>query len=87
MSPCARPEDGDVVIRRLNWEGRIAYLLHTVPGTDQCLLRTREAAVAHAVSFARHQGVRAWMTNDGPGFVLLADARAVEPLWTTQASR
>ena len=77
MVPRTTPEDGDIVIRQETREGTRVYVLHTAPGTDQSLLRTREEAVAQAVTFAKRACVRAW-TDEGSDFVLIDDFRPVE---------
>lgn len=78
MSGRTTPQDGDIVIRQENLEGGIVYVLHTAPGPDQYVLRTREEAVAQAATVAKRQGVRTWLTDEGYDFVLLEDFRAVE---------
>ena len=78
MAARLAPEDGDIVVREEEREGVLIYVLHTAPGADQYLLRTREEAVAQAVTFARREQVRAWLTDEGYDFVLLEDFRAVE---------
>jgi hypothetical protein len=72
------PGDGDVVIRQERLEGTLVYVLHTAPGPDQYVLRSREAAVAQAVTFAKRESVRAWLTDEGHDFVLIEDFRMVE---------
>jgi hypothetical protein len=72
------PEDGDIVVRQETREGRDVYVLHTAPGADQYLLRTRDEAVGQAVTFAKRQGVRAWLCGETSDFVLLNDSRVVE---------
>ena len=72
------PEHGDIVVRAEKREGAIVYVLHTAPGADQYLLRTREEAVAQALTFAKREHVRAWLTDEGYDFVLLEDFRVVE---------
>ena len=69
------PEDGDVVVRQEEREGQRTYVLHTAPGPDQSLLRSREEAVSHAVAYAKHQHVRAWFTKGDDEFVLLGTFR------------
>jgi hypothetical protein len=69
------PENGDVVIRDHLHDGRRAFALHTVPGPEQCVLRSRDDAVRQAVVFAKRAHVRVWSTDDGAGFVLLKDFR------------
>jgi hypothetical protein len=66
------------VIRQENRAGSVVYVLHTAPGPDQYVLRTREEAVAQAARVAERQGVRTWLTDEGYDFVLLEDFRAVE---------
>ena len=76
------PEDGDIVIRQEKRYGTVVYVVHTAPGPDQYLLRTREAAVAQAVTLATRHHVRAWLTTDESyDFVLLEDFPRVESLW------
>jgi len=72
------PEDGDIVVGEEKRGGALIDLLHTAFGADQYLLRTREEAVAQAVTFARREQVRAWLTDEGYDFALLEDFRAVE---------
>jgi hypothetical protein len=78
MAPRLTPEDGDVVVRKATRDGNRVYVLHTAPGADQYMLRSREAAVAQAVAFAKREGVRAWLTEEGNEFALLEDFRVVE---------
>ena len=72
------PEDGDIVVRQERREGELGYVLQTTPGPDQIVVRSNEEAVAHAVTCAKRQHVRACLTNKGYDFVLLGDFRAVE---------
>ena len=78
MAARLAPEDGDIVVREETREGVLIYVLHTAPGADQYLLRTREEAVPQAVTFAKREQVRAWLTDERYDFVLLEDFRAVE---------
>ena len=77
MAARSVPQDGDIVVREEQRDGTIVYVLHTAPGADQYVLRNREEAVAHAVTFAQQQDVRAWLTDEGYDFVLLEDFRGV----------
>ena len=72
------PEDEDIVVRQEMREGMDVYVLHTARGPDQYLLRTREEAVAQAVTFAKRQGVRAWLCGETRDFVLLNDSRVAQ---------
>ena len=72
------PENGDIVVRAEKREATLVYVLHTAPGADQSLLRTCEEAVAQAVTCAKRQHVRAWLTDEGYDFMLLEDFRVVE---------
>ena len=72
------PEDGDIVVREETQEGTLVYVLHTAPGPDQVVLRAKEEAVAHTVTVARREQVRAWLTDEGYDFVLLEDFRVVK---------
>jgi hypothetical protein len=72
------PENGDVVIRPHVQDGRRVFALHTVPGPEQCVLRSRDDAVGQAVVFAKREHVRVWSTDDGAGFVLLEDFRRMK---------
>jgi hypothetical protein len=76
MSRRTAPQD--IVIRQENRAGSVVYVLHTAPGPDQYVLRTREEAIAQAATVAKRQGVRTWLTDEGYDFVLLEDFRAVE---------
>ena len=58
----------------------VVYLLRTAPRTDQYLLRTREEAVAHAVTFAEREGVQAWLVDESDHCVPLTRSRLVEPV-------
>jgi hypothetical protein len=78
MSTRTTPQDKDIVIRQEQREGTIMYVLHTAPGPDQYVLRSRDEAVARAVAFAKREHVRAWLTDEGYDFVLLEDFRVVE---------
>jgi hypothetical protein len=84
MTIRTRPNDGDVVVHQENREGTAVYILRTVPGTDQFLLRTREEAVAQAVTFAKRQGVRAWLSGQSGDCVPLDTARAVASVRPTR---
>jgi LPS sulfotransferase NodH len=75
MAARSTPEDGDVVIREEVRDRRVVYVLHTAPGADQYLLRSREDAVAQAVIWAKRQQVRVWLTDEGYDFRLLEDFR------------
>jgi LPS sulfotransferase NodH len=72
------PEDGDIVVREEQRDSKVVYILHTAPGADQYVLRSREDAIRQAVTFAKRQSVRAWLTDEGYDFVLLEDFRVVE---------
>jgi hypothetical protein len=78
MCTHAVPEDGDIVVRQQTREGRRVYVLHRAAGVDQYLLRTREEAVRQAVTFAKRQGLRAWLAGETDEFVPLSDVLAVE---------
>ena len=72
MPTRATPEDGDIVVRQEKRDGGGAYVLHTAPGPDECVLATSEEAAAHALTLAERHGVRAWLTTDDSyDFVLL----------------
>ena len=78
MAARSTPEDGDIVIREERRDCGVVYVLHTAPGADQYLLRSREEAVAQAVIFAKRHQVRVWLTDEGYDFRLLEDFRSVE---------
>lgn len=78
MAARTTPEDGDIVVREEQREGKGVYVLHTAPGADQYVLRSREDAIGQAVTFAKRQQVRAWLTDEGYDFVLLEDFRVME---------
>ena len=72
------PEDGDIVVREEQRERTLVYVVHTAPGADQYVLRSREAAIGQAVTDAKRQHVREWLTDEGYDVVLLEDFRLVE---------
>ena len=75
------PEDGDIVVREEQRDGTLVYVLHTAPGPDQYLLRSRRDAVTHALTFALRAHARAWLTGAQADFgLLLEDFRAVTPI-------
>ena len=65
------PANGDIVVREETREGTLVYVLHTVPGPDQDVLRTREEAVAQALTFAKGARVRAWLASSAESDVVL----------------
>lgn len=75
--PTHTAAEGDVVVRREERAGLGVYVLSTASGPGQVLLRSREDAVAQAVTFARWQHVRAWLADDDSDFTLLQDFRAL----------
>jgi len=78
MTAHLAPEDGDVVVRQQRLDETFVYVLHTAPGVDQYVLRSREEAIAQAVTFAKRESVRAWLTDDAHELALLEDFRDVE---------
>jgi hypothetical protein len=69
------PANGDVVVRPQQREGTLVYVLHTPPGPDQFLLRTREEAFAKALTFAERARVRAWVASGESSFALLGQPK------------
>jgi hypothetical protein len=78
MPLLASPSGGDVVVRQETRDGTVVFVLRTAHGTDQFLLRTREEAVAQAVTFANRQGVRAWLSGRSGDWLPLGTATEVE---------
>jgi hypothetical protein len=78
MTARSTPEDGDIVVREEQRESKVVYVLHTAPGADQYVLRSREDAIRQAVTFAKRQSVRVWLTHGDYDFALLEDFRVVE---------
>jgi hypothetical protein len=64
------PENGDIVVRQETRGDALVY----ISGPDQCLLHTREDAVAHAETFAKSADVRAWFVRGESDFVLLGES-------------
>ena len=77
-SPRTTPENGDIVVREEKRDEAFVYALHTAPGADQHVLGIREEAVALALTVAKRDGVRAWLTDEGYDFVLVKDFREVD---------
>jgi hypothetical protein len=75
MTPDLRPDEDDVVIREKRGNPSSRYVLGTPSAPDQFAVRTRDAAVSQALSFARQQGVRAWFANADHEFALLGTFR------------
>lgn len=67
------PGTGDIIVRQEAREGTLVHVLHTVPGPEQCLVCSREEAVAQALTFAKRARVRAWFANGDTDFVLLGE--------------
>ena len=78
------PVSADVVVRPETRDGKAVFVLHTVGGDDQYLVRTREEAVRQAVTFAKLHGLRAWMTGDD--YPQLND-EGVESAWAPHSHR
>ena len=78
MAAPLAPDVGDVIVRQQRLDEALVYVLHTAAGADQYVLRRREEAVAQAVTFAKREGVRAWLTEEGSELALLEDFRIVE---------
>jgi hypothetical protein len=74
------PKDGDIGVREETREGTLVYVLHTAPGSDRYVLRSRQEAIAQAVTFAKREHVCAWLADEGYDFALLVDFRVVESL-------
>jgi hypothetical protein len=75
MPTRSTPEDGDIVVRQEQRDGKRVYVLHTAPGPDQYVLRNRNEAVAQALTFAKRQEVRAWLTDGDYDFTVIEDFR------------
>src|SRR5271167_2594766 len=71
------PQDGDIVIREDTRRGKPIYVLYTAPGADQYALRSREEAVAQALTFAKREQVRVWQTEGDYDFKLIEDFRVI----------
>ena len=67
----ALPDKNDVVIRQKHGNPSTVYLLGTPSSPDQFTLRTRDEAVAQALTYAKRQHVRAWFAKGDDDFVLL----------------
>ena len=80
LPPRSTPQNGDMVVREEHRDGTLVYVLHTAPGADQYVLRMREEAVSQAVTSAKRERVRAWLTDEGYDFTLLEDFRETAPV-------
>ena len=76
MVPRNTPEDGDIVVGQDMRNGAYIYILHMAPGPDQYVLHSREDAIRQAITFAKRQEVRAWVTDGDYAFTLLGDFRS-----------
>lgn len=69
------PAANDVVVRQKVIQRATLYVLRTPSCPDQLQLRSREAACAHAVAFARFAHIDAWFEDEADGLVLLGSFR------------
>lgn len=69
------PAANDVVVRQKVIQRATLYVLRTPSCPDQLHLRSREAAVAHALAFARFAHLAAWFEDEAGGHVLLGSFR------------
>ncbi len=74
-APPRWPQEGDIVVRQEQRDGRWVFLLQSAPGPDQYVLPTRDAAVTEALAFAKRQRVRAWLSDGSSAFTLMEDFR------------
>ena len=84
MAARSTPARGDVVINQERQNGIAVFILHSAPGPDQILLRSRKEALSRAITLAKREGVRVWLTNNGHEFTLLHD---FDPSSTTRGAR
>lgn len=75
MEPPSTPEAGDVVIGQDTRDGLPIYVLHTADYPEQLVVRSHDAALHQARTFARRQRVRVWMTSGDHDFTLIEDFR------------
>ncbi len=66
---------GDVVVRLSPGRKAPRYAVRTASGVDQLLFVSCDAALAHALAFARFAGVAAWIDDPEGGLVLLGSHR------------
>jgi DNA-binding protein len=53
----------------------VAFVLHTEPGADQFILKTRDAAIARATNVAVRQRVCVWFADGDQTLTLISDYR------------
>lgn len=69
------PARNDVVVRQKVIQRATLYVLRTPSCPDQIHLRSRDAAFAHALAFARFAHLDAWFEDEAGGLVLLGSFR------------
>lgn len=77
------PAANDVVVRQRVIQRATLYVLRTPSCPDQLHLRSREAAFAHALAFARFGHLDAWFEDEAGGLVLLGSFRRAANSRTT----
>jgi hypothetical protein len=70
------PEPRDVVVRQKRDDTKTVFLLGTRAAPNLFRFDTRDHAIAHAITFARTQRVRAWFENDETDFLPLDTFKA-----------
>ena len=70
-----QPSPCDVVIQKKSGNPSTFYLLGTLASPAQCSFHDRDEAVRHAVGYARHAHVRAWLLNGDAHVVMLGTLR------------
>ncbi len=71
----AHPAKGDVIVRHSSGRKANRFAVRTSSCADQLLFVSCDAAVAHALAFARFAVVAAWIDDPEGGLVLLESHR------------
>jgi hypothetical protein len=71
----SRPEHGDLVIRQETANGQRVYVVSAVPGDEQYLVHSEDAAILQAIAFASSRSVRVWLTDGRRRLTMLANFR------------
>ena len=78
MRTPTRVSDGDLVVEARGQSDPRQFVLRIHPGPDQCIQRSRGAAVSQARRYAERLRTRAWLV-EGEASVLIADCTTELP--------
>ena len=82
ISPASQaPEDGDLIIGRVEFAKTMICVVRAFPGPDQLACATQAEAERVARSYAEHARVNVWLAQTATAFTLVSSARLT--MWPT----